>query len=680
VRGQGRVLYVESDTAREPALYRALRESKYDVDLLAPAEADYSLGRLIVYDTIVLSNVSAYDVGSGGMRALEIAVKDWGVGLICIGGDQAFGPGGYKGSPLEAVLPVEMDIKHRRTMPVGALVVILHTCEVARGNYWAQQIALAALRVLSPVDEYGVFVYDWQQQDTWLFPLQKCRNKTALAQLIRTVQAGDMPSFVNAFEQSHLALRASSAAAKHCVVISDGDPGGNPMSLVGQMAKEGITVSAVCIKPHGPQDSQRLKQIARIGRGRYYEPNVSQLNRLPQIFIKEAATVRRAQISEETFTPRLAGVSPLLEGIAGGELPRLKGMVLTSAKPLADVPLVNPEKDPVLAHMQCGLGRTVAFTSDARAVWGAEWVSWAKYRQFWSQVVRWATRSVQPSGLEARTQMEDEKVRIVVDAVDSEGEFQNGLRFKGTVITPGYEKVPVAVEQIGPGRYETKIDAPASGVHYVSLRYKDAAGQSHLYTHGLVVPYSAEYRDLKTNTALLSELAEMTGGRMLDPKRDAVFARDFEAAPRYADVWPWLLLAAILLMPFDVFMRRVFVDYAAVAARLVAVVNRLPLVGRKRRVEPTPGMSALLSAKKQTREQFRRRAAKFAADAAVDADEAQAEVEVARGAPARPKAKTMEREAPGEAGPRVAREDETYMGRLLRAKRAAAERKETRED
>ena len=49
----------------------------------------------------------------------------------------------------------------------------------------------------------------------------------------------------------------------------------------------------------------------------------------------------------------------------------LLGYVATSEKPRAETPLLTTQGDPLLAHWQYGLGRAVAFTSDAKAKWGS---------------------------------------------------------------------------------------------------------------------------------------------------------------------------------------------------------------------------------------------------------------------------------------------------------------------
>lgn len=673
VRGRGKVLYLEGDPQHAQPLVEALTSQGLQVDLRGPDALPLSLGELIPYDAVILSDVSASSLTEKGMQAVELAVKDWGVGLVMVGGERSFGPGGYQDTPVERALPVTMDIKQRRVMPSGALVVILHTCEIPEGNYWAQQVALAALRTLSSVDEYGIIYYDWQRNEQWLFPLQRVMDKERMANLIRRVEPGDMPSFITSLRMARKALKASRASIKHVVIISDGDPSYPSDAAVLSLRADGVTISTVAIAPHSQTDAARLAHVASIGGGRFYQP--AQASSLPEIFIKEAATVRRALIFEETFSPRLALASEVLTGIGPKEFPPLEGYVCTTAKELAEVPLITHHDDPLLAHWQYGLGRAVAFTSDAKPRWAARWVSWEKFAQFWAQTVRWCSRRIASAGLRARTEISGRRVRLVVNALDAEGRFVNGLQLTGVVVTPENEEKPVRLEQTGPGHYQTTFEvSPEPGTYYLSLRYTDRNGRTRLYTHGFVVPYSSEFRELEADETGLATLAAVTEGRVLRVTDD-VFERTFPPAARFQDAWPRLLLAAVLLVPLDVFVRRVFVDLGAVWARLLALVRILGLMRRRPAPAAQPGhVAALLERKLKTRRRLGasgagpERGRKFEPSAVPDSKEpalTATDTTPKESIPAEPAA------PPGAAEPAAEPEEDTYMSRLLRAKRKA---------
>ena len=119
---------------------------------------------------------------------------------------------------------------------------------------------------------------------------------------------------------------------------------------------------------------------------------------MPQIFIKEATVVRRSLIYTDSkgipvkYIPSDADIA---NGLQYGA-PPITGLVLTSRKPSPQVAMpltAGPQGDPLLAYWQTGLGKAVAYTSDAHTDWAAQWVGSAMYDKFWSQVVaRWRGR------------------------------------------------------------------------------------------------------------------------------------------------------------------------------------------------------------------------------------------------------------------------------------------------
>jgi uncharacterized membrane protein len=387
-RGEPLVLVVtgDADPAADQELVAALRASRLEVKPIPLQAFPESLAEIQDCDAILLCNVAAGDLGQPAMRRLESAVRDFGVGLVCVGGDQAFAAGGYRGTPLETVLPVSMELDSKKVLPNGAVALVMHGMEFNNGNQVARDCALGVLDALGPQDEMGVVL--WNGKEQWLFPMTKTGDKRHLGRQIAGMNQGDLPSFQGVMEMAHTGLKKSSAHLKHMIVFSDGDPGEPSSQLMQDIVGDKITVSTVLISGHsGPE---RMQRIAGLGQGRFYD--VQNPAQLPQIFVKEAAVILKSAIFEEPFVPSLVAPSEVVRGI--GAYPELKGYVCTTPKPRAELPLVSDKGDPVLAHWQYGLGRAVAFTSDARAKWAKAWLGWAQYRQFWAQVAHWSLRRI----------------------------------------------------------------------------------------------------------------------------------------------------------------------------------------------------------------------------------------------------------------------------------------------
>jgi uncharacterized membrane protein len=584
VYGEPRVLVVAADPRERAELDSALRAEGVTVDLATPGEVGVSLAQMQSYDAMVLVDVSATDLATTQMETIQASVRDLGVGLVMVGGPHTFGAGGFLDTPIEEALPVDMDIKQRKMLPRGALALILHTMEFPDGNAWANEISMAALNVLSAQDLMGLLAYDWQAGEGWLHDLRPVGDKRSMTQAIRqgTQNIGDMPDVGTTLQMAYDGLINADAAAKRVIIISDGDPAAPTTGLLSKLTEGGISVSTVCINPHSPNDQNMLRNVAQATGGQFYF--VSNPNNLPQIFTKEASVVKRGLLIEEPFSSRILHDSELLQAAGQGTMPQLRGYVVTTAKDTATVPLVSHEDDPVLAHWRYGLGKAVAFTSDATGRWAADWVLWEGFNSFWSQTVRWATRDLQPSSFRVETFVRDGRGHVRIDAVDDSGKFLNFLRPRGVVTDPEFGRSEIELPQTAPGIYEAEFPLGDEGVYMLNLSYTRGDGTTGTLPAGLALGYSREYEYTTTNLPLLEELAAVGGGRVIAPDANP-FEHTLTAAPAVTPLWRWLVIAAVCLFPAEIFVRRVVLPWGAMAAAMQRGLRRVPGV---RGVVPTP--------------------------------------------------------------------------------------------
>jgi uncharacterized membrane protein len=112
--------------------------------------------------------------------------------------------------------------------------------------------------------------------------------------------------------------------------------------------------------------------------------------------------------------------NPLTQGIRWESAPPLLGYDVTNPKPTAEVSLVSHKGDAILATWQYGLGKSVAFTSDAKARWAAQWTQWESFGPFWAQTLRWSLKRQDGGSYQSRIETDDAgRARITVDAVDN---------------------------------------------------------------------------------------------------------------------------------------------------------------------------------------------------------------------------------------------------------------------
>jgi uncharacterized membrane protein len=620
--GQRRLLLIEPREGEHQLLLDRLRamggESKFKVHSIEADRLPKSHEELGVflsnYDCIILANVPAEMLNEEQQEMIRSNTHDQGCGLIMVGGPEGFGAGGWQGTAVEKALPVDCEIKSIKVVGKGGLVMIMHASEMADGNRWQKEIAKLAIRKLGPADEAGVLYYDWQGMK-WHVPLQPVGGRAnTIMRLIDSLTPGDMPEFDSGLKLAHDALTEPKReiSTKHIIIMSDGDPVLSNTGILNTLRTSKVTVTTVGVATHGPPQDQSLSNIAKATHGRYY--NVRSPSALPAIYTKEARIVSQSFLYEKRFQPRL-----LWRGGPTEKLPQtlepLYGFVRTTAKssPLVQMPILGPptgdQEFPILAYWNYGLGKSVAFTSDARSTlrrpaWDRDWAQSDMYVKFWEQVINWSLRSVETGRLTMTSEYRDGRVHLTIDARDAKDEPITDLSIEGGITAPAgsiagkISESPGAIkfEEKNSGVYEASFKANDSGSYFINARAKRTVKtlekgkevvheESDSVRAGVTVPYSPEFAEMESNAPLMEKLAQITGGQVItdsDKDLEAAAARatvyrrqGLPGSRNLQPIWFWLLALAGITLLFDVGVRRIALDTHEVAGRAKRIWEKL---------------------------------------------------------------------------------------------------------
>ena len=272
-----------------------------------------------------------------------------------------------------------------------------------------------------------------------------------------------------------------------------------------------------------------------------------------------------------------------------------------------------------------------------------------------------------PANLMVNTQLEGERAVVDIEALDADASFLNFLRTSAVVLRPDGEAEPLVLQQTGPGRYRGEFKTDTDGAYLININFVGGSRENRMEGNiqaAVSVPYPAEYRAVKHNAALLREVAERTGGRVLgaDPMLAALYDRatlDVPRSPR--SVWDLLAILAAALFVLDVATRRISLDRRAVAEAARRAVGKRAQVG-----------DATVAAWKRvaSRRQAPPAGETLQAQARYEAGEDDRDLAIDVGAEAQPDARA--RPAPRPAAAQEPAEDEgDYTSRLLEAKRRA---------
>ncbi|HEX4898710.1 MAG TPA: glutamine amidotransferase, partial [Candidatus Limnocylindrales bacterium] len=552
-------------------LVTALETEGQQVDSIVPEALPSDFAGLATYDSIVVVDVPRIRMSDRQLASLQVYVRDLGRGLVMVGGPESFGAGGYTRTPMEETLPVDMGVRNRQQQPDVALVVVIdksgsmdachcNSFDGGAGGGGSQmqgvrkvdigkEAILRAAAAMTARDELGVVAFD--ESAHWVVNTRPLGEIGDLAGDVATITPNGTTNIFAGLEQAVGSLENAVATRRHIILLTDGwSSSGEYDAIIARMQAAGITLSTVGA---GGGANPFLQELANRGGGRFYA--AANPASIPDIFLKETEQVAGQQIIEEPFFPIQTSSSPILRGLDQG-FPQLLGYNGTTAKSAAQTVLVTARDDPLLAQWQYGLGRSVAWTSDSTGRWAKNWVGWPGFSKFFSQLVGWTFPGEETGGIEATFETIDGQTRLHVESVESDGSPRDFYTTSAVLVGPALEPVEAELDQVAPGVYETDLGEIESGAYAVRITQIRPGAAALGRTVGLVAPVATEYRVLGANQPFLATLRAATGGReILTPLEP--WRHDLTTTSSFTELWPWLLILALLLWPFDIALRRV---------------------------------------------------------------------------------------------------------------------------
>ena len=545
IAGEASVLIAEGRNGAGSTLEQMLKAAGMQTHTMPASMLPGQAADLMTYDAVALVNVDAAGMDDGQIAALDTAAKELGTGVAVFGGDESYALGGYRGSALETMLPVTIDVKNRMELPTTALILAIDKSgSMTDSSYGvtrlqlAREAACAALEVLNERDQAGVIAFD--DAGKWVIPLSKVTDVAAMQEQVATIRPGGGTAFYTPLVMAYEALKATEAQYKHVIFLTDGEAGDTGyMDVVRRMAGSGITVTTVAVGDGA--DYQGLTKMAETGYGRMYA--AGPFDSLPRIFTKETMLISGAYVQNRTFTPAITDSS--MTNFPG--FPELGGYLAVTEKPLATVSLCSDREDPILAWWQYGAGKVLSWTSDVQGGWSQAFLNWDRAAEFFSGLISFILPDRSGNG---EIRLADGRMTWETDAP------QEASAAAVTVIRPDGEKETVRLERVTENRFEGEADTGLSGAYAVRIEMEDGRGRV-LQTAegGDTVSWTEEYDQRREDTGALETLARETGGKLCE---DTGSLLDFPdtAARKRTDLTSLLAGLALLLFLFDVAQRR----------------------------------------------------------------------------------------------------------------------------
>ncbi|HYF81955.1 MAG TPA: VWA domain-containing protein [Clostridia bacterium] len=572
-----KILVVEDSAGEADEMVRMLAATGMNYVRVNAQSVPGTLEGLSAYKSIITCNVSAENLSDGFLNSLDSYVKDMGGGFIATGGENSFALGGYYKTPLEKVLPVEMELKGKKEIPDMSIVLVIDksgSMTEGRGGIMkldiAKEAAARTLDSLRPKDQIGVLTFD--DTNYWVVPTRKADDAEKIRDDIGTIRPGGGTSIIPALQEAYDSIKNTNTKIKHIILLTDGQAEkAGYMELVERIKKDNITVSTVAVGQGS--DVQLLEDIAKGSNGRFYYTD--EFSNIPRIFAKETFIAARAYLNNREFIPAITNAHPVLAGAAEQGLPTLMGYVAATPKSTSRVVLASDQDDPILTVWQYGLGKTAAWNSDINGKWSRNYVGWDNNIKLWQNLINWTIEKYQEDDITVETEVQGGKGVVTLNNKVDKGEFEA----KATIVSPTLESREVTLYPVAPGQYSGDFEITETGSYIIKALQQKGGETVNAASTGISVQYSPEYR-IQPPSGYLDRLIKEAGGTLINTPED-VYKGKIKDIFGAVDLTPALLILALILFMFDIALRRLNLPMAALEAKLSVIRAKLLPQGKK---------------------------------------------------------------------------------------------------
>ena len=517
VKGPKRILILATN-AQESSLSTLLRRNKVELDIADPRKIELSMPMLTRYQALVLQDVPSTFFQIKELNNIVRYVEDMGGGLLMTGGPTSFGAGGYLHSPLEKILPVQLQIReeHRKVgLALGIALDRSGSMSVSVGPNLtkmdlANQGAAAAVTLLTAVDSTTVYAVDTEPHE--ILPLQDVQDGRALSRQVLGIKSQGGGIYVGeALRQLYEVLPRAKQKNRHVALFADANDAvnqGDVFGIISKMREENITISVIALGTPKDSDAAFLADVALNGGGDiYFTTNPTEL---PKLFAMDTMLASKAAFSDKATKVETVLGATGLGGKRFTNFPTIEGYNIAYFKESAQLgyrTLDTDPIDPLLAHHRYGLGQTVAYLGQIDGSYGQNITRWNSYSPLFHSILQAISASQPPSlpyvGVEQQGNQQ-------VYTVESKTKIPEAV-----LIDPNGKSKQIRFVEIDDDLYQAHMEQDLPGIHVVSIKGEEGA----ITLPPTSLPYSNEFqpRNTTADQRELQRLTRLTNGQFNSP-------------------------------------------------------------------------------------------------------------------------------------------------------------------
>jgi hypothetical protein len=446
----------------------SLRRGGWPLDSVRASALDALAPRLGDYEALILEDVPVAAASARFWLALAGQLRAGESGLVATGLRGAWSAGGYRGSTLESLLPLE-SVPAALDEAAHFVFALDKSGSMGERSAGVDRFALArsavleSLRRLEPQDYAAVLAFDVEARP--IVPLLPAADALAAAGRPWPVAPRGGTSLRTGLEAALAQFDAEERRGRRVLVlVTDGFVGEESLgTLPERLAAERVEIVALAIGAEA--DVAALGALTRRSNGGVLE--VGEAAQLPVLMRSGIDRLRMPVEADAAVAPVRVAFGPFA---AGSALPPLAAHAVLRAREGSSVAIESARGDPLLALGSSGLGRVAAVATGFDD--GApQWLAWARWPEFAAALLE----SVRPRqhfpGLSLRASVQGPRHVLVLEHATGE-DWAPATPATLTVAGPDGRSRQLPMRPVAPGRYRAEVAADLPGLH----RYAASAG------------------------------------------------------------------------------------------------------------------------------------------------------------------------------------------------------------
>ena len=493
-------------------LEKIIKKLGYDLSSYYENSDEY-LNDLSKYSLIILNNFPYKKLGFDSAKNISSFVKKGGKFLM-VGGENSFGLGKYKGTPIEEILPVTCEEPKKEVERANlAIALILDNSASMSERNKINYLKLASKNLVKNLnDDDYLGIVGFSSSSFIVFPINKIKDYRQIAsESIDKMSPFGGTNLMPAINDAIDMLSKVKAGKKHIIILTDGQIPGHlksftDVAIVVRMI--GSTLSTVMLG--NTSYDKLLKEMAKLGNGNYFV--ATDEKELPNIFIDDLKIIKDSKdIKENLFKVK----TYKLKNTSLNNFPNLRGIINTNVMQGAKTELYVTDytKDiPLLVSKDIEKGKTLAFTSDMNGRWSKDWIEWENIYIFWDEVLSHflsndANQKLNILDYDMSYYVKNNNLYFDINL------FKN-ISFNDLSFELKYENdiKKLDLKKIALGHYIAKYENPLKGKYKAYLVFKERKSLPIIFS--LTDDETLEEKHFKPNLNLLSNLALKHSGKI----------------------------------------------------------------------------------------------------------------------------------------------------------------------